>query len=99
MGLDDFSMVNEPIRLGRFNAEASKPRPIKFSVFNVEIKQKVVEESRIKLRKSREERCTKICISKGILQQISERKRTYKGLKDVKTFHLIPLGKTERLIP
>ena len=57
MALDDVNVTTDPIILGRFKAEASKPRPIKISVFTVEIKQKVVEASRSKLRKSKEERC------------------------------------------
>ena len=75
IGLDDFSMVNEPIRLGRFNAEASKPRPVKFSVSSVEIKQKVVEGSRNKLRKSREERCKDLYFQSDLTA--NQRKEAY----------------------
>ena len=75
IGLDDFSMVNEPIRLGRFNAEASKPRPVKFTVSSVEIKQKVVEGSRNKLRKSREERCKDLYFQSDLTA--NQRKEAY----------------------
>ena len=53
----DSTMVGQPIRLGRYNAEADKPRPVRFSVPTMENKQRIIEAARSKVKQSKEERC------------------------------------------
>lgn len=53
----DSTMTLQPIRLGRYNAEAVKSRPVKFSVPSVENKQRILESARTKLKISNQERC------------------------------------------
>lgn len=74
MGLD-ITVQNNPIRLGRYTEDAQRPRPIKFSVDNVATKQKIIDGSRTKVRKSSQDICKYLYFQSDL--SLNQRKEAY----------------------
>lgn len=74
MGLD-IAVQNHPIRLGRYSEDAQRPRPIKFSVDSVVLKQKIIDGSRTKVRKSSHDICKNLYFQSNLT--LSQRKEAY----------------------
>lgn len=75
MSLQDVQ-TSELIRLGRYEEGRSRPRPIKFTVESVAIKQKIIEKSRTLVKDSRLEICRNLFFQSDLTKK--QREEEYK---------------------